>query len=649
MRGDGPSPDDAAWRGSFERVREQPPQDYYPRARIRLTIRLEEFGDEDTPDSPQMPPHFRKGKGIDPAIDHMTVNQDSTTGAWFVGSAATPSGGTPQSPVSSSDGRTFKIEGIAPTHLGVMKNGTRQADTCTITMRYLDFPLDPRAVRSMAVEAYIGTVQADQYAREMAGQNDSTSPGVLNSIPDTYVDRFGRPRSNLRFQGFADEIDVEFDEDGEPLITIECTDNTSILLNADAPPKLSISPTQPIDKAIADYLANFPQFAGLQVQYQPVGSPVPKLSVALAKTAFKPKLGPPPAGGAGGGGGGQTKFAVFDYLTDVVGSLGLIMRVVGTTIVVQRPRTLYATKFSGRPDDPFTGRILPSGRVVTNRLFIHGRNILKQNFKRSLRQPSTHNNIEIRCYSGRKGQTLVGRFPLVSNTPPRGKKGKRKGPHGKVGGALVGRQKKIHPGDKADELWKVITVSGIEDEATLRAIAQSVYEQVSRNELCLRFQTISPASYGGDNGDPDVLDMEAGDPIDVEVARASPTDADSANSVGVTEDALASRPSAFLQSLGFDPAFADAYAACIGNVGLSSTYRVRTVSFDFTDDADASGGGNDDSLVIDIEAVNFIEIRQSAELAAGEEIEPPAPSNGGPVQVTVVQDDASGSSGSPWI
>lgn len=626
-------------------MREQPSQDYYPRARVRLTLRLEEFGDEDTPDPPQMPPHFRKGKGIDPSLDKMVVQQDPTTAAWYVGSPASLSGTTPQGSKASTDGRTFKIDGIKPTHLTVMKNGVRQADTCTIQIRYLDFPLDPRAVRSMAVEAYLGTITEEDYANEMNGLPSST--GTPHSLPDTYVDGYGRPRTNLRFQGFADSMDVEFDDDGEPTITFECTDNTSILLNADAPPKLSVSPTQPIDKAIADYLANFPQFEGLSVQYLPVGSDPPTLAKALARTAFKPKLGPPPAGGAGGGGGGATKFSVFDYLTDVVGALGLLMRIVGTVIVIQRPRTLYASKFSGRPDDPFTGRILPSGRTLTNRLFVHGRNVLKQNFKRSLRQPSTHNNIEVRCYSGRKGQTLVGRFPLVSNTPPRGKKGK-KGPHGKVGGAL-GRQKKLHPGDKADELWKVITVSGIEDEATLRAIAQSVYEQVSRTELCVRFQTMNLGSYGGSNTDPDALDMEAGDPIDVETARASPTDADSANSVGLTEEELASRPAAFLKSLGFDDDFAKAYAECIGNVGLSSTYRIRTVSFDFSDDHDAGGGGNEDSLVIDVEAVNFIEVRQSADLAPGEEIEPPPPDGPGPVRVNVVQDDAGGSTGSPWI
>jgi hypothetical protein len=611
-------------------MREQPVQSYYPRARLRLIVRLEEFGSvATTPTPPKQPPHFRKGKGVDPKAKAPKAQKDPKSGAWYIGapSSAGSSGSTPQGQTTSSDDRTFKIEGIIPTKMTIMRNGTRVADTLSATFRYLDFPLDPRAVRSMAIEAFLGTVSEEDYARQMTGAVSSSANGYL---PERYVDTYGRPRSNLRFQGFADEISVEFDEEGEPMISIECTDNTALLLDQDAPPKLTVSPTEPIDQAVADYLANFPQFRGLSVLYEPQGATPPSLKKALAKTAFKPTLGPPPAGGAGGAGGaGATKFAVWDYLTDVAGALGLLIRMVGTTIVLQRPRTLYAAKFSGRSDDPFTGRILPSGRNVTNRLFIYGRNMQKQSFKRRLRRPATHSNIEVRCYSGRQGKTIAVRFP---------------------GTAKGDRQKSLTPGNAADEKWKVITVSGIEDEATLRAIAQAAYEQVGRNELAVRFQTINLGSYGGSNSDPDVLDLEAGDPIDLEVARTSPGQVTAGNAVNTVEEQLATRANGFLRDLGYDADFARAYGKCIATSGLSSSYRVKTVSFDWSDDYDAGsgGGGDEQALVIDIEAVNFIEVRQSKDLPAGEEIEPPAPKAGGPVRVTV-QDDASGSSGSPWI
>ena len=63
--------------------------------------------------------------------------------------------------------------------------------------------------------------------------------------------------------------------------------------------KLVVGADMPLDKAIATYLANFPQFRGLRVEYRPAGSAVPSLSVALAKSSYKPKLGPAPTGGAG--------------------------------------------------------------------------------------------------------------------------------------------------------------------------------------------------------------------------------------------------------------------------------------------------------------------------------------------------------------
>lgn len=612
--------------GTAKRVvgREQPTQSYYPRTRLRLIVRLDEFAATDTPKPPQKPPHFRKGKGVDPKIHAPKATQDASTGSWYVGapSGASSSGSTPQGQISSSDSRTFKIEGIVPTKLTVMKNGTRVADTCTASFRFLDFPVDPRVIRSMAVEAYIGTITGEEYARQV---EIPVRPGPAY-LPDTYVDKYGRPRTNLRFQGFVDEISVDFDEEGEPIVTIECTDNTSLLLDQDAPPGLSVSPTEPVDQAIADYLANFPAFHGLTVRYDPSGAAIPTLKKALAKTAFKPKLGPP-AGGAGGGGGGQTKFSTWDYVTDIAGSLGLLARFVGTTIILQRPRTLYASKFSGRPDDPFTGRILPSGRNVSNRLYIYGRNIQKQGFKRKMRRPATHNNIEVRCYSGRQGKTIAVRFPGTDKNS---------------------RQKSLTPGNKADEKWKVITVSGIEDEATLRAIAQAAYEQVGRNEFGIRFQTINLASYGGDNDDPDNLDLEAGDPIDVEVARSNSTDP-GASTIGMVEEQIATRASGYMKDLGFDDDFATAYGKAVSNIGLSTTFRIKTVSFDWVDDYESGGGGGDEqSLVIDIEAVNFVEVRQSKNLPAGEEVEPPAASGVRPVRVTV-QDDASGASGSPWI
>ncbi len=578
---------------------EAPPQSYFPRCRVRLIIRFEEFGRVfNTPAPPRKPPQLRTGKGV----DNKGVLNVVRDGDAFVLRAkdeqTTHQGGTPQDQTSSSDNRTHVLEGIIPLRCTISRNGIRTADTCTIELHTLDFPFDPRVIRSCGVQVYLGCVTEQDVQLETSGgsgpnvnrshQIGGNGEGALVPVvcPDEFTDDKGRRRSNLRFEGFVDVEDVEYPNGDASTVKLEATDNTRLLIDQDAPPKLTVTADQPLDVAVANYLANFPQFRGLRVEYRPAGADVPVLKKALAKSAFKPNAGPPPTGGAGAGGGGQQKLSVWDYLTDLAGSLGLIVRMEGVTVIFQRPRTLYSSKFSGRVDDPFTGRTLASGRFVSNRLYVYGRNIEDLSFSRKITKFAP-TNVEVRCYSGRKGQTLTARFPTKED-----------------------RQKLLLPGNAADEKWTVFTVSGIEDLGTLRAIAQSVYEAQGRQELGCKFKTHNLASFGGGNLDPDALDAEAGDAIEVEIHR----EIEGANSIGQVQDQVQARAENYLRSLGYGPGIAKAYGDAIGQVGLPTTFRVRSLAINW--DAETEG------VSFDFEITNFIEVRQSKDLPAGEEINP---------------------------
>jgi hypothetical protein len=594
--------------------REQPQQTYWPRAKCTLVVRLEDLGATDTPAPPKKPPHVRQGKGVDNKQSLQVVNVNGAYVLQAPGNSA--AGGSPLQQTSSADQRTFKIQNVVPVRATLLRNGIRTADTLSLTLRFNDFPLDPRALRAVGVLFYLGSLSEADYAKELDGS-------TRFYLPETFVDPYGAQRTNLRFEGWADDYSEEVDDEGEALVTLECTDNTRLLIDVEAPAKLTIPPDKPIDQAIATYLANFPQFLGLQVEYRPVGAKPPMLSAALAKTAFRPTLGPPPSGGAGGGsggggaGGGGSKLMVWDYLTDVCGAVGLICFVEGVKIVVQRPRTLFASKFPARPDDPFVGRALPSGRVLSNRTFIYGRNVSRYGFKRKFSK-SAPQNVEVRSWSMKKGKLLAQRFPgTVAGQPS----------------SDQARQPKLLPGDNADETWKVFTIAGIDDEATLRACAQGIYEQLGRAEFTGRFSTKNLGSFGGSAGDPDVLDCQAGDAIELEVARA--IDADTSR--GGAAEAIATRAAAFLQSKGFDQDFATAYGTAISKVGVTSTFRVRSLAIDWDADMD---GGESGGVNLDFEIVNFLEVRSGKNLPAGEEIEPPAAGNAQPVQVVVTDDGA---------
>lgn len=190
-------------------------------------------------------------------------------------------------------------------------------------------------------------------------------------------------------------------------------------------------------------------------------------------------------------------------------------------------------------------------------------------------------NVEVRCYNPARKRTLVARYPT-----------------------FVKPQKTILPGETADQKFLVRTVQGIGDEDTLRVIAQGVYESQQRRELEFTVVTRELCSFGGGQLDPDALDMEAGDSIDIELFRQN-GDVPPNESLAI-EEALRTRPIAFMQGLGFPRDFAEAYAKAISNVGYPTTFRVREILTDW--DAESEG------ITITLQVCNYIEVRSEAQL-----------------------------------
>jgi hypothetical protein len=573
-------------------INEEPIQEYFPGALVRLIVRFEDFGSRLLAPAPNKLPQQLKGAGKNPAL---AVARDGNQ--WVLnskgGSKATKAG-EPQRDVTSADDFTHGVGGIIPISATFKRQGIREGNRLSVELRYADFPIDPRAIRSCGIEFYLGTISADTFDKGMSGNgpNPSGRGEPLNVIPYVYTDDNGKQRTNLRFQGWVDDIEIEYPEDDEPIVRLECSDNSRLLVDQIAPPGLTISGNKTIDEAVADYLAQFPQFRGLNVEYRPGGVTPPKLTDALAKTAFRPNLGPAPSKG------GDSKLSVMDYIVDVAGALGHIAYVDGRSIVIQLPHTKYSNRYSGRTDDPFTGRVLPSSRTLTNRLMIYGRNIESMQIRRRFTK-ATPTNIEVRSYWGAQKTTLVARYPVKGD-----------------------RVLRALPGDTTDQKWQVVRVRGVKDKKTLRLIAQTYYELQGRNEISINLVTTRLASFGGGNADPDLLDMKEGDSIDVGVDR------DLLYTAGSVEQENSSDAKRFLMKLGYGDKFADAYDKAINNIGLPKTFRVRTVQYDWS---------NEDGVTINMELINYIEIRSDKVLPKGEEIEPP-PLNVKPVTVVVEED-----------
>ena len=541
--------------------------DFFPSAKVRLRVRLEEFGTEALKDKApaKTTPRVKGVKDDRAPLQVVPDPESSETGRrrfiLSVGtSPATTGGGSDQT--KSDDGLTHEISGVIPAKASWKQNGIRTADTLTLSIRWEDMPIDPRVIRACAVQFYLGTVTQQEFAEGIAGrtradQFGSGTPNAkepLNVVRDTYSDAQGRQRTNLRFEGWVDKWKLT-SGDGEAMLDLECVDNTRLLEKQVRPPKLKLGMEKPIDEAIAEYLSHFPQMSGLVVEYLPsdtAPADIPKLKGILSAASFTPKQGPPASGGGATGGASET---VLDYLTSVVGSIAHSMRFDGTTLVIQRASNLFGSGPVPRAEDPYQGRNLPSGRYPV-RTFIYGRNVMEYVVERDFTRKAPK-NIEVRSYDSERKNVAVARYPEKSDH-------------------LVD----AGPGDgKADKAWTVVQIpDGIRDLVTLKAVAQEIYSTVGRQEILVHVKTKNLATFGGDNEDPDLLDMTLGDAFEIKLNKGLDEGSASARE---NQLAVSTVSKEMLVSLGFAADFADAYSQAYTDKGFQQQFKMKEMSVDW--------------------------------------------------------------------
>lgn len=475
------------------------------------------------------------------------------------------------------DTRVF-FPDIQPRTVQIERNGIRSADTATIEINHTDAPIDPRLVRGAFVEVVLGTVLPEEFE---AGILSTTlrEDGMLQSV-------VGRDESSsflnptTRFVGWIDEWDVSFDGDGGDVIRLSCRDMSAIVIDENLPAGTSINMNVPIVQGITDLFEEFPSLAGIGVKFGRPGEeggvgPVPSDAVPSIRKARRGRVSKRARQG-------DQRMTVWDHITDVTVGLGLVPIFFGYELHIINPRTLY------------------SDGDVPKRM-VYGRNLKSLTFSRKLRGTKVP-TIEVRSYDSRLGRTRWARHPVKKGQPSSGVFGVTKPPR-----ALRANEVGVS-GASPSESIQTYTVSGITDSEALERVAESIFQQIGRQEIEGNFETADIDSVGVEQNEGDILDLNAGDAVELLIAA----DTSGPTGEGANADAGAStmqrlqsmsreRRVDYFRSLGFGPQLAQQVAALQDATAFQTTFRVQNVRLSW----DTSSG-----LGIKVDFINFIVVRE---------------------------------------
>lgn len=485
-------------------------------------------------------------------------------------------------------------------------NGLRQAHTFDLVFDWRDIPVDPRLIRDMRVEIFMGLVQASAFARGVTRANQD---GSRDSIIDTTLSQ--STRTNLMLVGLTDEIDVEHGERGS-YVHVTGRDLRGVLLDAKADPRIftDLDLSRNIAVVVLQILSRLPYGSQIDVWVQseewPNGViPSPASSDGVTRVRLgadgqqKPMSSPQ-------GPGDQISF--WDLITKYCNLVGAVPHFDGIALRIRPLVSLYQQiNFDGTRPTPFAGgkprqlKLAGKTEAINIRRFVYGRDLLRVKFARKLHGQKTPvvQCISIDTSSGKRGlqKLIIAQWPAVTGASA-----------AKVKAVAKASKTSVAPSGQVSQTEVLrFPIAGIKSKAALQQIAQNLYEEIGRNELGGSASTVDFASFNTDDGqDPDMLTLAPGDAVQLVVDRTALSTARPATSP-LTESARQSFAQAVAEIAARtgDQNLARVLVATARNaiVELQDTFRSKNVKYSI-----AEGG----KVSIDFDFENYIEVRSSA-------------------------------------
>jgi hypothetical protein len=429
----------------------------------------------------------------------------------FVQGAAAVTKPTSQ-PLVLAGGPASYVLNRVPAAATVEMPGHRPAARFNLTFPYKDLPIDPRTIKSCAVDIYLGAVTRDGFAAGMHGQLlGGKKPSVLD--PTGFFGGSSNP--NRLMTGLVDEWSVNHDEDGSTVsmggrdmrgILIDTPISTDPTLSTKILNELDLS--QSVTLVIRDLLKCQPMMAGIKVRTSlaewPGGKPPSPGLDALGRNRKGAKG--KKAGGRASAAGGEDKVTFWDVIVKLCFLAGAIPAFVGTELRIRPVRSLYDQQRAGFDPflpTPFEGGLprtidAESGSTIAPisvRKMVYGRDVGSMSFARKFggyQKPRQVCCVGINTSAADRGaaRMIKGLYPTE---------------------AIASRAYADGVKSMADTLF--VKVGEVSDVERLSLMAQSIYEEMARGEITGSCTTTKLASFGGDNADPDLLKLRPGDAV----------------------------------------------------------------------------------------------------------------------------------------
>lgn len=470
---------------------------YYPSVAARLTIRFDEalLTGSSTP-TPQTP-----DQGAAASVKE-AASKSHASAAKLVASAGTRQRSTMFD--TNSDGLSHVLA-IVPTQATFELPTVRQAPKFSMTFAFRDFPVDPRAVRAVGVEVFLGVVTGQDFASGLRGEMER---GRLASQISTDT-------ANMMLAGLVDNFTMRHTDKGSEVV-MDGRGLQGLLLDkkVSSAQLQQLDLSKPLDEVVRQLLGTIPQGARIPVVAAPDdtasqpndwpnGVPSPSAKELVTRNnqgldgdkAQMPMKGDP----------GQT--SVWDVITNLCFVVGAVPYFIGHQLWIRPVRSLFDQANAGQTGTtPFKDGTKRSVKTadggsldISYRKLVYGRNLSSYQMERKF--GGTPASV-VKVVSVDTSSTFKGKSRLLEAEWPEAKETKA-------------RATRVDPSGK-QSASEVVTVPlpGFTDKTRMREVARQIYEEIGRGELGGSASTKDLASLGGDNGDTDLIRLRPGDAIE---------------------------------------------------------------------------------------------------------------------------------------